>query len=160
MQLSAERRIDELHRVHSEPLDELLASRMGLIRHLDDGRAQREPRARREILGAEVQIEKELIPGPLPAIAIRCDQLDHTRAHDVQLHVGVRSPIRGAGASAQAPAITDEAKAHVELGDVDDFSLIDARPADDEVKTARILRRLKDGVQTRFELGHAQMDGA
>src|SRR5215203_4232527 len=67
MKLSSQRRINELQGIRPEPLDELLAAGMGLVRHLDDRGPQCQPGPWRQVGSAQVQVDEELVACKLPA---------------------------------------------------------------------------------------------
>ncbi len=61
VKLPPERRVYELHRLRAEALHELPAPGMRLLCDLDHRRAQLQPSSWREIRGAQVQINEELV---------------------------------------------------------------------------------------------------
>src|SRR5437762_9299489 len=61
IELPAERRVDELHRVGAESRHEFLAAGVWLGRHFNHRRPQGEACARGEILETEIQVHEQLI---------------------------------------------------------------------------------------------------
>src|SRR5688500_12828909 len=53
VKLPSQRRVDELHRLHTKPLDELAAPGVRLGADLDDGAANLEPRTGRQVVMRE-----------------------------------------------------------------------------------------------------------
>src|SRR5688572_24121572 len=85
MELPADRRVDELHRIHPEPLHELAAAGVRLDTDFDDGAADLQLCTWWQIVISEVQIDIELIASERPAGAVRRNQRDDTRIHHRQL---------------------------------------------------------------------------
>src|SRR6185295_6661760 len=92
-QLASNRRVHELHGVDAEPRDKLATASMRLRGHLDDRRSDGQPRSRRQVGGAEVEVNDELIAGKWPAVWRLRHEGDGARVDDVQLHVGMRPAI-------------------------------------------------------------------
>ena len=74
VELAPQRRVDKLHRVDSEPRDELFAAGVRLRRHFDHRGADGEPRPWRQVLDTEVQVDEQLIAGQVPALTLLRDQ--------------------------------------------------------------------------------------
>src|SRR5215203_2096365 len=123
MKLSSQRRIDELQGIGPEPLHELLAAGMGLVRHLDDRGPQRQAGSWRQVGSAQVQIDEKLVARKLPSVGMPGHQGDHPGIHDVELHVRMGRPVRCAGAPPSAPVVPDEAFHQIELGFVEHLAL-------------------------------------
>lgn len=51
---------------------------------------------------------------PLPG---SCDEPDRAGIHQIQLHVGMRRAVRGAGAGTLVPGVADETRVHVQFSD-------------------------------------------
>ena len=86
-QLAAGRLVHELERLAAEAGAELRAARVRLLRDLDDGLADREPRPGREVVDAEVEIDVELVAGERPALAAPGDEVGGAGVHQRQLGV-------------------------------------------------------------------------
>src|SRR5438128_1575425 len=66
----AVRRVDEPERPGAEAPAELRTPGVRLVGHLDDGGAESEPRARRQVVGAQVEVDVELIACERPLLAV------------------------------------------------------------------------------------------
>src|SRR5262245_40667993 len=80
-------RVDETLGIAAEALYELLAAGVRLGRDLDDGGAEPQPRAGREVRLAQVQVHVEFVAGQGPAGPLLRHQGDDPGVHDVELHL-------------------------------------------------------------------------
>src|SRR5689334_17416497 len=115
-------RVHELHRVHTEALDELSAPGVRLGGDLQDRRPDLEPRAGRNVVATQVQIEKQLVPRERPSRRVLRDQRNRTRTHDVDLRLRVGHSVRPVAVVPRLPRVADQADDDVELALVDDFA--------------------------------------
>ena len=134
------RAVDELHGVGAETFDELTAARVRLRGDLDDRRAHRQLRARRQVLSAQIEIDVELVAGERPAIRSLGDQRHHARVGERELHVGVAPAVLGARTAAHTPRVADQSLDQIELGLGDDLADIDGRTPDNELDCPAITR--------------------
>jgi hypothetical protein len=79
-----------------------------LIGHFDHSRAQSQACPRRQIFLAHIHVNKQLITSQRPSPFLARNQGDHSRIHDVELHVGMRRPVRCPGTGANFPTVPDK----------------------------------------------------
>ena len=143
-------RVDEHERLEPEAGAELLAARVRLVRHLEHRRPDRELRARREVLAAQIEIDVELVTRERPALPVARHERRRPRVHDRDLRLRVRgTPAR---AAARLPVVADEPVLDVELGLVDDLALVDRRPAHDQLHDTLAPWGRAQVVEPRLEL--------
>ena len=130
-QRSASWRVHEAGRVRAEARRELRAPRVRHVGHLDDRRAECEPRSRRKVLRPQVEVDVELVPRESPPFPVGRQQRDHARVHEREL----RARVRGLAVlpSARPPAVSDQAVVEIELAFLENLSLALRRPANDQV---------------------------
>ena len=144
-QLFARADVHEPQRHRTEPGRELRAAGVGLVGDLDDGRADRQPRAGGQVLMAEIEVDMQLITGEGPiVVGVAGDEAGQSGVDDVQLHVRVRGTVSRPPARPLVPGIADEALGERQLGLVEHLAPVDRRAAHDEVERAVILRRRED----------------
>ena len=119
--------VDEAHGREAEALGELGAAPVRLIGDLHDRLADAQPGARRQLLGAEVEVDVQLVAGERPPLRRTGDQRHGPDVHDVELHVGMGRAVGRARAGPLVPRVADEADGQVELGDVEDLALAETR---------------------------------
>ena len=129
-------RVDEAHRLDAEAGDELGAPGVRDLGDLDDGVADLQPRARRQLLRAEVEVDVELVAGERPAVTGAGDEGDRPGVHHVQLHLRVRRAVVQPPARTVLPRVADESDGHVELAAVEHLALADPRASDDHLQRA------------------------
>ena len=100
--------------------------------------ADRQPGARGQVVVGQVQVEVELVSGERAASGVAGEEGDERRAHDVELHVGVRTAVGGAAAGPLGPGVADEADLEVELALGELLALPRRRAAHDELEGAGI----------------------
>ena len=149
VELAPERRQDELRRVVAEPSSELRAAGVGDRGDLDDRGTELEPRAGRQVRGAEVEVEVELVAGERAPFGVDGHQRGEAGVHQRDLHVGVRRAVAGLGARLPTPHVTDESLDEVELGRVEHLAFASCRTTDDELDRPVVGWRPAD-------LGHAR----
>src|SRR5262249_29175888 len=135
VELAARGRVHEPQRVASEALRELGAAGVRFGRDLDDRGAERKPRAGRQVLTAEVEIDVELVAGESPTVTTG-DQVGGPGVHQGELPVRLGAPVARAATPAHAPVVTDQAFDEVELRSVDHFARSGVGAADDELDSA------------------------
>jgi len=116
VELFADGRIHELHRVQSESRDKLLTAEMRRRGHFYYSRAQRQASSSGRVLFAEVHVDIKLIAGQLPTILVLGHQGRDARIHDVQLHQRIWRSVRRSLAAPPFPTITDQTFVQVKLG--------------------------------------------
>src|SRR6266508_3582798 len=131
-------RVHEADRGVAEALGELRAAGVQLVGDFDHGGADGEPCPDREVLGAQVEVDVELISRERPPLALLRPQGDDARAHEGQLHVGMGGPVAGPAASAHPPRVADETLVQVERPLVDDLTLAHGRPPHDQLDGTRV----------------------
>jgi len=149
-----------MHSVRAESLDEFSAAGVRLAGDLDDGGSQRELRAGRKIVLAEIEVDEQLIARERPTVLSLSEQRDRARVDDVQLHIGMRRSICRPAALSLRPAVAYEAGRHVELRFVENFARANPRAPNDQVEHAVVFWRLFDSVKTGFDLVCTQMPHA
>ena len=90
VQLASKRRVDELHCIQPEAVDELPAARVWLTRHFEQRCPNGQSRSRRQVRRAQVQVEVQLIAGERPTLPVLGHERNEACVDDVDLHVGVR----------------------------------------------------------------------
>jgi hypothetical protein len=86
-------RVDEAGRLEPEPFGELAAA---VVRHrgnLEDRQGDREACAGRQVVGAEVEIDVEVVAGERPAGLVLRDQRDRAGIHQRDLDVRMRAAV-------------------------------------------------------------------
>ena len=143
-------RVHEAGRVRAEARRELRAPRVRHVGHLDDRRAECEPRSRRKVLRPQVEVDVELVPRESPPFPIGRQQRDHARVHEREL----RARVRGLAVlpSARPPAVSDQALVEIELAFLENLSLALRRPANDQLDGSLGSRRPLDVRQAGLEL--------
>ncbi len=122
--------VDELRRAGPEARGELRAPGVGQVGHLEDRRPRLQPRARWQVLVAQVEIDVQLVPGERPAIAMTGDEVDHPGVHERHLR---ESSVVAVNVGARPPAVADEAVLEVEDAFLQDLALALRRTAHDEL---------------------------
>jgi hypothetical protein len=125
-----------------------------LGRHLDHGLADLELRAWREVLVADVEVEVELVTGEAPTVGVPGGgEKRGARVHDVQLHLGVGTAVRGPLAGPVLPGVAHEPLDEVEVALLEHLALADSRAAHDELEGALLGGRGADVIEPGLELG-------
>lgn len=132
IELSSERRVDELQGLRTKPLAEFLAAGMGLVGHLQDRRADGQLRTGGQIVNGEIEVDKQLVTCFWPTPPFSCDLADDPGVHQVDLHVGVRAPVVATAARSLAPRVPDQSTLDIQFTDLQDFPFILGRSPDDE----------------------------
>jgi hypothetical protein len=111
------------------------------------GLANREHAARREVVHAEVHVDKELIAAQRHPLGPARDQLGHPRVHHRDLPVRVGRSIRRARAAAEEPVVSVESGVLVQQRLGRQVPLADRRAADDQDEPPAVLRGLADPAE-------------
>ena len=125
--------VHEAEGFEAEAGGELGAAPVGLVGDLDDGGAEGEAGAGRQVVGAQVEVDVELVAGQGPPVGVDRDQGRHPGVHEVQLHVGMGLAVVGAGAAPDPPAVAHQAVVEVEGALDQHLPLTRLGPADDEL---------------------------
>ena len=87
----ADRRVHEAERLDAEALAELGAPGVRLVGYLEDGRADGEPCPGQQVVGAQVEVDVELIAGKRPTCPLVGEQGDDACIHHGQSARGGRA---------------------------------------------------------------------
>ena len=141
----ADRRVDELRGIGAESGGELLAARVRRRRDLDDGGSDRQPRARRRVVFAQVEVDVELVARESPTIRRLGHKRRSPRVHERDLSVVIPTD--------RPPAIADQSLGFIELAPRQRFAGVDAGPPHDQLENADVGRRSANLLEPCFELG-------
>ncbi|CAI8053936.1 hypothetical protein GBAR_LOCUS29482, partial [Geodia barretti] len=112
------------------------------------------PRARRQVLSADIHLHIELVASQMPSIFILRHQVGHARVHNRNLAFRVSRAVRCLSAAARAPVVANKPFCGVELSLVQYFALERLRPPHNKMHYPRVLRSIAYVVQPRFKLLH------
>ena len=109
-QLLADADVDEAQRLLAEAGGELGAAGVRLVGDLDHGVADGEAGASRQVVGADVEVDVELVAGQGPdVVVVTADEPGQPGVDDVELHVGMGAAVVGAPAAPHVPGVADDA---------------------------------------------------
>ena len=151
--------VDEAQRLLAEAGGELGAAGVRLLGDLDDGVADGEARAGRQVVGAEVEVDVQLVAGEgADVVVVTADEPGQAGVDDVELHVGVGAAVLGAAAAANVPGVADDTVGGRQLGLVEHLAAVDHRPADDQFERPVVLRGAADVVEPGFQRRGVEVD--
>ena len=156
-QLAADPGVDEPQRIGTEPAGELGAAEVRLVRNLDDRRAQGKQGSRRQVGRAQVEIDVELITGQHAPVKAPGDEQGSTGVHHCQLHVWMWRAVSGAFAPSGRPGVANEARHHIEHTRREHLTLVNSRPAHDQLDRAAVRWRIPDVAETGLQRSGAEM---
>ena len=82
----------------------------------------------------QVEVEVELVAREGPPLGVPGEEGHHPRAHDVELHLGVRPTVGGLAAATLHPGVADQPDALVELALLEHLAFAMPGPAHDELE--------------------------
>src|SRR5262249_38730645 len=136
-------------RVHAEPGRELLATAVWLRADLEHRRTDLEPRAGLQVLGADVEVDVDLVTGERPPVPRLGDERDRPRVHHRDLGFDAAAPLE--------PRIADETLGGVDSPFLEDLPFVLRRTPDDHLDLAIVPRRAANLVNAGFQRGELEM---
>ena len=115
---------------------ELRAALVGLIGDLDHRRSDLQSGPRRQVGRAQIEVDDELVSREWHPLGGTGDEFAHPGVHQIELHVGVCSPVRGTRRTAMTPVVADQTLVGVQLALLQHDPLILTRALDHQVERA------------------------
>jgi hypothetical protein len=138
-----------------EPARELRASGMRWLGHLSYRLSDLQPRARRQVVDRNVEVDDQLVSSKLPAVAGVRNRRQHPAVHDRDLSERVRPSSRGVS-TPMLPVVPREPVRRVEDAMLQDPSLLNGGSADDHLDTPASVIRSR-GEPLSLELSKSTM---
>src|SRR6266545_3418100 len=139
-------RVDELPRLCAVAFGELPAAEVREIGHFDNRGADLHSGSGWEVLGAQIEVDVELIAGERPALVVARDQRRGAGVHERQLRFRI-GPL-----AARAPRVADQSALDVQLGLPERFAFADRGSPRDQLDRSVVVRGRTDLVEPGLKM--------